>query len=971
MSTLHGFELVREQQIPELNTTARLYRHLKTGARLLSMSNDDENKVFGINFYTPPSDSTGLPHIMEHSVLCGSRKYPLKEPFVELLKGSLKTFVNAMTFADKTCYPVASQNTKDFYNLIDVYMDAVLHPLIPPHTLQQEGWHYELEKTDDPLIFKGVVFNEMKGAYSSPDGLLQTYAQTAVFPDTHYGHDSGGDPKAIPDLTYEQFRSFHDTYYHPSNSYIWFYGDDDPEERLRLMDTYLSEFAPAPVSTEFPKPAPFAEPRRVTFPFDAGEDAGSKKAMLAINWVLADTREIELALSLDILSYILIGTPASPLRRALIDSGLGEKIVEIGVDDQIRDMTFTTGLKGINPEDADKVETLILQTLEQLAQQGLDPDMIEAALNTVEFRLRENNTGSFPRGLLLMLYSLSTWIYDGDPIAPLAFEAPLKTIKGRIAAGERYFEHLIRERLLDNPHRATVILTPDATLREQEDSAERQRLDRVRAALTEDDLKQLVDETLELKRLQETPDSPEELAKLPSLKLSDLDRQQRTIPLTVLKGGATTLYHDLFTNGILYLDLALDLHLLPQEYLPYVGLYSRALLEMGTNKESFVKLSQRIGRKTGGVNTTSLTSMIKDSNTAVSKLILRGKGTMAQVDDLLAILSDVLTEVQFDNRERFRQIVLESKASREQQIVPGGHTYANMRVRAHFNEADWAVEQMSGVSALFFVRQLAEQIEQDWASVLDKLQTMHRILVNRQAILVNVTLDAANWAQVEPKLNAFLNALPTQSAAPASWIPTHTPSNEGLAIPAQVNYVAKGADLYKLGYETHGSMSVITNYLRTTWLWERIRVLGGAYGGTATFSDTSGAFTFLSWRDPNLLGTVENFDNTATFLRELDFNDQELTRGIIGAISNLDGHLLPDAKGFQSMVWHLIGESDEDRQRYREEVLNTRIDDFKAFADVLARVNEAGIVAVVGSEAKMNEANAQRGGDWLTITKVL
>ncbi len=434
----NGFVLEYEQVIPELNTLARYYHHIRTGAQLLSLINEDQNKVFGITFRTPPSNSTGIAHIMEHSVLCGSEKYPLKEPFIELVKGSLKTFVNAMTYPDKTCYPVASQNVKDFYNLVDVYMDAVFHPLIPPTTLQQEGWHFELEHPDDPIKFKGVVFNEMKGAYSNPDDVLTDSVRISLFPDTPYGVDSGGDPRHIPDLTYSQFKSFHEKYYHPTNARIFFYGDDDPEERLRRMDAYLDGYERIDVDSSIPIQTKFNKPRVIEKSFDPGDEAASAKGMLVMNWLFSDVEAPDVMLALSILAHILVGTPASPLQKALINSGLGEDLAGVGLELELIQPYFSTGLKGVQTDDDGnlveiaKIEALIFGTLETLARDGIDPEMIAAAFNTVEFRLRENNTGSFPQGLLLMLRALTSWLYDNDPIEPLAFEAPLLKLKPKL-----------------------------------------------------------------------------------------------------------------------------------------------------------------------------------------------------------------------------------------------------------------------------------------------------------------------------------------------------------------------------------------------------------------------------------------------------------------------------------------------------------------------------------------------------------
>jgi Zn-dependent M16 (insulinase) family peptidase len=972
MTTTHGFELVKEQEIPELNCTARLYRHLKVGTELLSIENDDENKVFGITFCTPPTDSTGLPHIMEHSVLCGSRKYPVKEPFVELLKGSLNTFVNAMTFPDKTAYPVASQNVQDFYNLIDVYLDAVFYPNLTPYTLQQEGWHYELNHLDDPLVLKGVVFNEMKGAYSDPDSLLERYVQQSLFPDTAYGLDYGGDPVAMPNLTYEQFRHFHETYYHPSNARIFFYGDDPVEERLRMVGAYLQDFERIPVGAKVALQPPFDEPRRFVHSYAAGEDqSDGKKGMTTVNWVLAEASNAEMALAFAMLDHILIETPASPLRKALIDSGLGEDLAGAGLETDLRQMTFSTGLKGTAVEDSGKVEALILDTLVALVRDHIDEDMVEAAVNTVEFARRENNTGFFPRGLLLMLRALRAWLYGGDPLARLAFEAPLTAIKERLASGDRYFESMIRQYLLENPHRTVVLLKPDPELQQRQDAAERDRLALARAAMSAEALNKVMEDTRRLKLMQETPDSPEALATIPRLKVQDLEKQNKHIPLEVLESkGAQILYHDLFTNGIVYLDVGFDLHALPQEYLPYVPLFGRALLELGTETEDFVKLSQRIGRKTGGIWPSWFTSAVLGAEHAAAWALWRGKATVAQADDLLAILRDVLLTAKLDHQERFRQLVLEVKASQEANLVPAGHMVVRTRLQSRFGEADWAAEQMSGIGYLFFLRRLADEVENDWPSVLERLEMIRQRLINRSGMVCNVTLDRQHWQQFEPKLADFLSALPATPAALSQWVVSHETADEGLVIPAQVNYVGKGADLYKLGYKARGSIVPILNYLQTTWLWERVRVHGGAYGGFAMFDRRSGIFTYLSYRDPNLLGTLENFDQTGQFLRQLDLSDDELEKAIIGAIGLMDTYLLPDAKGYTSMMRYLTGDTDERLQQVRDEILSTTVEDFRHFGDVLEQVSTQGAVVVLGSQEAIDKANAANG-DWLKVVKVM
>jgi presequence protease len=974
-TAIHGFELIREQQLAEINSTARYYRHAKTGAELLSLLNSDENKVFGVSFGTPPSDSTGVAHILEHSVLCGSRKYPIKEPFVELMKSSLNTFLNAMTFPDKTCYPVASQNVQDFYNLIDVYLDAVFHPRLTPHIFQQEGWHYELDAPDAPLIYKGVVFNEMKGNYSSPDGMLRELSQQSLYPDITYGLDSGGDPKHIPDLTYQQLKDFHQRHYHPSNAKLFFYGDDDPEERLRFLDDWLGTFNRIEVDAQVPLQPRFAEPKRLARTYAAGKgDEGpeaASEAMISVNWMLDEITDVETALAFDILETILIGNPAAPLYKALIDSGLGEGLAGGGLDDGLRQPMFSIGLKGIDPTDAEEVEQLIEDTIAALADKGIDPMTVESALNTVEFHLRENNTGSFPRGIVFMLRALRSWLHGRDPLTPLAFEGPLAAIKAKAAGNGRYFEALLRRHFIDNPHRTSLTLKPDPGQADREAAAERARLDAARAAMSAGDLRAVVEETVTLKRLQEEPDPPEALATIPTLTLGDLPRANKLIPIeTTSLADTRVLYHDLFTNGVVYLDVGFDLHVLPAELLPYVPLFGRALLETGVGNDDFVRVSQRIGRATGGIRPQRWSSAVWGSNAATSWFNLRGKALPGQTGELLAILRDILARARLDNRERFQQLVLEEKAGLESRLVPAGSSFVDRRLRSAFHEAGWADELMGGVTYLFFLRKLAEDVEGNWESVLKALERIRTMLVNRATMLCNVTAAAADWARLAPQLADFLKGLPRTPAQVAPWRVADLPASEGLTMPAQVNYVGKGADLYRAGLKPTGAHLVARRYLGTSWLWDKVRVQGGAYGGHAMFDRYSGGFTFVSYRDPNLLATLDVYDRTADFLRGSNLGTAELTRNIIGTVGDVDTYRLPDAKGFASMQRHLMGDTDALRQTMREEILSTTAADIRNFADAMAEVAAKGRIVVLGSEQAIEGANKERAG-LLSVSKVM
>ena len=966
-----AFELVREQQIPEVNSLARLYRHRKSGAEVLSLVNDDENKVFGITFKTPPEDSTGVAHILEHSVLCGSKNYPVKKPFVELLKGSLHTFLNAMTFADKTAYPVASQNLQDFYNLVDVYLDAVFFPLISEDTFRQEGWHYELEASQAPITYKGVVFNEMKGAYSSASAVLGKVSQLSLYPDSTYGVNSGGDPKAIPDLTYEYFKNFHAKYYHPSNSRIVFYGDDDPEQRLSILDKFLGQFDRIEVKADVTLQPRFAAPKKLVETYAANEaEAGKKTSMVTVNWMLDEIADPQIMLALGVLEFILVGTSAAPLRKALIDSGLGEGLTGSGLAEDFRQPYFTVGLKGIDEADADKVEVLILATLEKLSRDGIDKQTIEAAVNTAEFQMRENNTGSFPRGIALMFRAMRTWLHGGDPLEPLAFEETLAALKGHLAAGARVFETLISQHLVENQHRTTVLLKADTTQAAREAAEERARLDAAQAAMSPAELAGVAETTRNLKELQEQTDPPEALARIPSLTVEDLPRTNKPIPIErEMIEGVRLFTHKLATSGVLYLDLGFDLRSVPGELLPLLPLFSRALLQTGTAKEDFVSLTQRIGRSTGGIGPQRWNSTKRDSKETAAWLFLRGKSVPEKAEELLAILTDVLASAQLDNRERIRQMVLESKAGFESSLAGMGNGIVSMRLRAQFSESDWLNEQLGGVTHYFFLRDLAKEIDSDWPAVQGKLEAIREILLNRANMVANVTADAGIIDAFRPQLTSFLRGLPVGSGSAGGWGFVERRKSEGLTFPGQVNYVAKGANLIEFGLKPVGGVAVALKHLNTTYLWDKIRVQGGAYGGSSSFDPFSGGFAFTSYRDPNLLGTIENYDKAAGFLR-LPIGEQELTRSIIGVIGAIDTYRLPDAKGFVSMLYELMDDTDEARQERREQVLGATQRDFIALADAIEQVAQHGQIVVLGSETAIKAANDERG-KFLEVTKVL
>lgn len=974
MTLSDRFEMQEEAFISEINCNAQLFRHRKTGAQVLSLSGDDENKVFGASFRTPPPDSTGIAHIMEHSVLCGSRKYPVKAPFLEMLKSSLNTFLNAITFSDKTVYPVASTNLQDFYNLVDVYLDAVLHPRITPETLKQEGWHYELDAPDAPLTYKGVVFNEMKGGYSSPDDRVMRFSWRTLFPDTIYGHEAGGDPAQIPNLTYEAFKHFHESYYHPSNARFFFYGDDDPEKRLEILGAALDEFSAIAPNSAIELQPRFDAPRTIEYSVPVNADAASdKQTRVMLNWLMNEAGDPDESLALHLLGSILLGNSAAPLHKALIDSGLGERVIGGGYSSTAQQAVFSTGLKGVAAADVGTVETLILDTLKRLAEDGIDPLTIEAAINTSEFRLRENNTGAFPRGISILFRALLQWNYDHSPIAPLAWEERLNALKTRLSRGERVFEQLIQRYLLDNPHRTTAIFKPDPDLSEKEASEERARLDKIRAAMSLEEVQSVIEDARRLKTLQETPDSPEALAKLPRLTLADLPGNHTIIPMASgTLSGVRLLFHDLPTSGIIYTDIGFDLRQLPADLLPFVSIFRRALLETGADDLDMVALAQKIGQTTGGISVQNWTSAIvgESGNGPAAWLFIRSKVMPERLADLNELLRKILFSARLDNGERLAQIIDEERARMEASLIPGGHLYIGQRLAAGFHDADWASEQMGGYSYLLALRDMTGLMASDRSQIISKLEQIRERLFRQEAAIINITSDSKGIDAAKDALQGLAGAIPTGEASYLTWNRPDYPVAQGFTLPAKVNYVAKGADLTRLGRSVNGAAVVASHWLRGGWLWDKIRVQGGAYTANCVADPKSGIVYFTSYRDPNLIDTLKVYDDTAGFLRSIADNDLERERAIIGTIGKFDRYELPDAKSMRSLQHYLNGVSDRWLQAMRNEILNVTASDIRNFADALDDLAKNGRIVVMGAEDKLTKANEDLS-EPLVLTRLL
>jgi len=956
--SIAGFKLVRKGKIAEIKSQALIFKHEVTGAEVLSLENDDDNKVFSVTFRTPPENDRGVAHILEHSVLCGSRKYPVKEPFIELVKGSLQTFLNAMTFPDKTMYPVASRNTKDFFNLMNVYLDAVFFPRITEEIFMQEGWHHELESPDDEITYKGVVYNEMKGVFSDPESLIDRHLAHSLFPSTTYGCESGGDPEAIPDLTYEEFSEFHRKYYHPGNSRIFLYGDHDTRECLQFMqDNYLKEFSRQTTDSAIKFQRNFKKPRRkaLTYAVSSGESL-EKKAYVLLGWKMGRGTDREHCLANSILSYLLLGTSASPLRKALIDSGLGSEVIGGGFDDNRVETLFAVGLKGTEAEHEEKILELIESTLRGLVENGIDRDMILSAVNSVDFKLREANFGGFAKGIVYNIQALNSWLYDADPLMHLKYDRLMNKVKEECLNG--YFEKLIEEGLLGNEHRSILLATPRPGLAKRQEARTRKKLKALKASLSAEELARLTRDTAALKELQMTPDSPEALATLPTLDLGDIPREAEKFPLEIKRAGAPKiLFHDLFTSHIAYMQVGFNTHSVPQNKIQYLPLLGTLLLGMGTKKNDYVEISKKIGIHTGGIRPWNFTSAtVQDRRQILSYSFLSGKALMEKLDALFDIYTELFAERSFHDHKRLVDLIRSAKSDMEDSIVPQGNRYVLSRLQSYQSPLGAYDELTDGITYFHFLEDLLRRAEKDPEEVAAAFSDVADMVFSRGNALFNVTSEAGDYAKYETRLNALAEALPDRAADPVELGLGRLPKNEGFLSASTVQYVGKGANLYDLGYEYAGSFNVLKSLLGTGYLWEKVRMQGGAYGSSNSFDFLTGDYGLVSYRDPNLKETLNVYDQIADHLAHLDLSDDELKKVIIGCVGSLDPPLTPDRKGAISMIEHLTGKGWELKQKHRQELLSTTLKDIKSLSGLFEKLRDSGRVCVLGNEEKLKQS---------------
>ena len=953
-----GFRVCKSEFIKEVNSTAYLMEHEVSGARLFYLANGDDNKVFTIGFRTPPSDDTGVPHILEHSVLCGSRKYHLKEPFVELVKGSLNTFLNAMTYPDKTVYPVASRNDKDFHNLMDVYLDAVFYPLIYENkfTLKQEGWHYELQDAGDPLQYNGVVYNEMKGVYSSPDSYLEYYGKKILFPDTTYRFESGGLPSAIPELTQEGFIHFHKTYYSPENSYIYLYGDMDIEETLEHLDSYLKEFPKTgKVHSEIllQQPLPKTAEFEGTYPVP---DGAPTEAMTfhEMQIVAADMRDQKTVMALRLLENVLLESEGAPLRRALLDTGVA-KDISGSMSGSMRQNIFSVRASGSEPGQKDAFVKALYHNLQKISMEGIDKELLEAALNSAEFKLREADFGTYPKGLIYGLSVLDSWIYDIDPVSSLQYEPLLKEL--RDAVNTNYYETLIETNLLDNTHRVILTLTPEPGKEEREQSELVKKLAVLKEKMDPAELEHYAAECAELHQRQGMPDSEEDLASIPLLERKDIKREtEKLITEKEQVEGGTLLYQALPTNKVTYLRWYFDMTGISPELLPYCNLLSDLLGKMNTDEYSYAELAKYTDMYTGGISfQMEALSREDDCNNYSVKFSLAAKCLTAKLPELFKILKAMTLHTQFEDKIRLKELIDQVKTDWDNTFFAKGQTVAAVRLASYFS-AKTRVTEQDYYSYYQFIKQLADNFEDQTSTVIARLEQLLPVFFTKKQYMLSYSCDETDREKVRQMALEFTGMLPDISrVAGKEAKPLPQPEkNEAIITPGKVQYVLAGGDYHKHGYQYNGSMLVLATMLRYEYLWTKIRVQGGAYGANAVF-DRNGIMYFSTYRDPQLKNSLEAFRTLPDWLDKLELTDREMTKYVIGTMSGVDVPLTNSMKVSRAAMQELLAVTDADRQKTRDEILGVTLAEIKALGKMIREVLADNYICVVGGQQAIEE----------------
>ena len=958
---LAAYEIVEERPIEDIASYGYILRHKKSGARVCVIANDDDNKVFSIGFRTPPEDETGVPHIIEHTTLCGSDKFPVKDPFMELAKGSLNTFLNAMTYPEKTLYPIASYNDQDFKNLMDVYLDAVFHPNITKYQeiFMQEGWHYELESEDAPLIINGVVYNEMKGVYSSPDEVLETAIEAALFPDNTYSKNSGGNPDHIPELTYEAYLDFYHKYYHPCNSYIYLYGDMDVEERLDWMDrNYLSQFEPAEIDSSIEKQKPFDEIRYIETEYPiTDDDPEENNTYLSYNKVVADVLDRELYQAFSVLDYVLVSAPGAPIRQALIDAGIGQDVYGSFEDGMLQPF-FSIVAKNANEEDQERFVTIIEETLQKLVKEGLNQDALLAGINSTEFRFREADYGQFPKGLLYGLQCMESWLFDDKkPFIHLECLDTLQFLREQMNTG--YFEKLIQKYLLDNTHGAVVTVVPKKGLNKVREDALAEKLAAYKATLSPEEIKKLVEQTHHLHQYQEEPSADEDLRKIPMLGRKDMRKEAMLFHNEEMKAGnIPVVMHEIATNGIDYMTLMFECGDIPQEDIPYLGLLKSVLGYVNTSNYEYADLANAINIYTGGISSgISVYPDLQKTGSVCVKYEVRIKVLENNLKDAMALVDEILTTSDLEDTKRLGEIIAQVKSRLQVNLSSSGNVVAAMRALSYQSRYAFYQDATLGIAYYQLIQKLDEQMKTDPKQVVDKMKTLVAKVFVQNRLLVSFTGTKAAYEKAQPLFVQYFGRLPEGTKAGDMAVIELSKKNEGFMDASQIQYVARGGNFKNHGYTYSGTLKILKMILSYEYLWINIRVKGGAYGCMSSFLRTGESY-FVSYRDPNLGKTNEIYEKIPEFVKNFDPDERDMTKYIIGTFGSLDTPMNPEAKGSRSMSAYLQHITYEDIQKERDDILNATPEDIRKLADVIAAILEDDCFCVVGNE---NAIRAESG----------
>lgn len=960
--TIHDlaeYEILDEHRVEDVQSDGFILRHKKSGARIAILSNNDDNKVFYIGFRTPPEDETGVPHIIEHTTLCGSKKFPVKDPFIELAKGSLNTFLNAMTYPDKTVYPVASCNDQDFKNLMDVYLDAVFNPNITQYEeiFKQEGWHYELTGKDDELKINGVVYNEMKGAYSSPDEVLSSQIYRSLFPDNTYSKDSGGNPEYIPKLTYEAYLDFYHKYYHPSNSYIYLYGDMDVVERLEWLDKeYLSLYDYKKVNSEINKQPAFDEIKNVEAQYSITmDDSQENKTYLSYNRVVGDTLDEMLYQAFDVLDYALVSSPGAPVKQALIDAGIGDDVYG-SYDAGILQPVFSFVAKNANASQADEFESIIENTLKEVVKTGINKEALLAGINSSEFKFREADFGQFPKGLLFGLNCLDSWLFDD--MKPFIHLECLGTFaKLRKAVDTDYFEKLIQEYLLDNTHGSSVTVKPKRGLGNEREEALAKELSDYKASLSDEEIKKLIEDTEHLKKYQEEPSSDEDLRKLPMLTRADM--KKNAMPFSNIEDellDVKVVRHDIESNGIDYISFLFDAGDFAQSELGYLGFFTNALGLVSTEKYSYTDLANATNIYTGGISTgTASHPDIKDRNNFVFKFEVKLKVLEKNLDKALELMEQMLLSSDFTDTKRLGELVAQIKARLQANLSSSGHLVAAMRSMSSFSRYALYQDELKGVAFYRSICRIEKELSESPKSVSDKLAAIAKKLFARNRMLISFTGNNEAYGNAKPSLEKVIAGFDKMSAIGNQAEVHFNTAKEAFIDASQIQYVAKTGDFICEGYEYTGALRLLRIILSYDYLWINVRVKGGAYGCMNTFL-RSGESYFVSYRDPNLSDTLDVYDRIPEYIKSFSPDERDMTKYIIGTFSALDTPMNPEAKGSRSLSAYLEGITYEQIQKERNEILNAQPEDIRRLADLVEAVLKKDSICVIGNENMIKES---------------